>query len=442
MAARQGENFSLYGGHINPAFVKMISMAGFGRRFVSASGCTMTDDTGREYLDFVSGYGALNLGHNHPRVVRALRDVLDSGVPSFSQVDCGILAGLAAEALTGLMPPGLDKAYFCGSGSEAVDAAMKLARAVTGRKRFICCEGAFHGNTLGVLGLTDNPHRRDRFRPLLSDIKRVPFDDATALDRALAKKDCAAFIVEPVLGEGGVVVPGPDYLVRARDICDRTGTLLVLDEVQTGLGRTGSMFAFQQRGISPDAIALAKSLGGGLVPAGAMACRGKLFKKAYGSLRTCLDHRNTFGGGPLAMAALLATIDVIRSESLTERARDLGARLLRRLAEISGAREQIEEVRGVGLMLAVKFRKMRAPGTGWAAGLFAQHVSLALLKRHGIITQVAANDFSVLKIMPPLVIDEPAIDRFADALDEVLGRGGHGKAMLSLAGQLFSKHTR
>jgi acetylornithine/succinyldiaminopimelate/putrescine aminotransferase len=447
LSERTEENFQLFSDYVNPYFVKLLGLVGFGRRFVSSSGFELIDDAGGHYLDFLSGYGSLNVGHNHPKVRKALQVVLTRDIPGFTQVDCGLMTGLAAEKLAGLLPDGLDKVYFCNSGSEAVDAAVKLARAATRRKRIICCDGAFHGNTLSVLGMTDNPSRKDRFRPLIPGIVRVPFDNRDALAHELRWKDVAAFVIEPVLGEGGALVPHPGYFPDALELCHQHGTLLIVDEVQTGLGRTGKMFAFEHFGIAPDAVCLAKSLSGGYIPVGAMATRGDLFERAYGSLRSCMDHKNTFGGGPLAMTAVLATIGIVQEEELIQNAEIQGGYLKQELDKISQKHHQIKELRGIGLMLGLKFAGVSVPGLESvvpntiekaSAELFTQHVALQLLKTHRIITQVAANDFSVLKVMPPLTITRAAIGHFVESLDAILSDSGYARALLSMARELWS----
>ena len=445
LRARRAESFDLYRRYVNPAFVDLIGLVGYGRRFVRSRGLELEDEGGRRYLDFLSGYGCLNIGHNHPTVKAALRDVLDLDVPGFTQIECSLPTGLAAERLAALMPPGLDKVFFCSSGSEAMEAALKLARAATGRKRVVGCEGAFHGTTLGVLGLMDNASRRDRVHPFVPGLVTVPFGDLEALEGALRWGDVAAFVVEPVLGEGGALPARVGYLAQAQALCRKHGALLVVDEVQTGLGRTGRMFAFEHAAITPDAVALAKSLGGGLVPVGALVARDEVFAKAYGTLATCLDHKTTFGGGPLAMAAVLGTLQVIAEEGLVGNAREMGGILSRRLRDLAARHPQIQDVRGEGLMLGIRFEGfakgaldrtlLRRLGSA-TAELYAQTVALRLMEEHAIVTQVAANDLSVLKVMPPLSVDRAAIDRFIGALDAVLSDGGHAAAALRMAKEL------
>ncbi len=443
---RAQENFDLFSDYINPSFVKLLGMIGFGQRYSKSCGLELIDTKGQRYLDFVSGYGVHNIGHNHPEVKEAIKAVIDMDVPGFSQVECGLLPALAAEKLASLLPEDLNKVYFCSSGNEAVDAALKLARGATNRKKFICCDGGFHGNSLGVLGLTDNPDRRDRFRPLIPGVVHVPLGDLDALEKALRWKDVAAMIVEPVLGEGGAIVPEHNYLPAALELCHRYGTLFIVDEVQTGLGRTGSMFAIENTGIVPDAIALSKALSGGLIPVGAMVARGPLFKKAYGNIKNCIDHKTTFSGGPIAMTAVLATLDVIKEEKLIENCKEQGLYLKKKLTELCDRYDQIAEIRGVGLLLGIKFNKVSTPGLKEilpngvhkaAAELFTQYTALQLLKEHKIVTQVGANDFSVLKVMPPLSIDKKSIDHFINSLDEILSDSGYVSAAMSLAKEIW-----
>ncbi len=445
---RRDENFELYRRFINPAEVDLLGLVGFGRRFVSAEGTELEDEHGERYLDFLSGYGALNVGHNHPSIKAALEAVLAENIPSFSQIECGLPAGLAAEKLASLLPDGLDKVFFCSSGSEAVEAALKVARAATKKKRLIGCERAYHGTTCGALGLMGNARLRDPFRPLIPGMSSVPFGDLEALRTVLRWKDVAAFVVEPVLGEGGAVVAPSGYLREAQTLCHRHGALFVVDEVQTGLGRTGRMFAFEEAGITPDVITLSKSLGGGLVPVGATIVRDRVFQKAYGTMASCLDHTTTFGGGPLAMTAVLATLRVLEEESLVENARRQGSYLESRLRELAERHRTIREVRGVGLMLGLRVgdiarglldKTLLASFGRASAELFAQYLALRLMDEHHIVTQVAGNDLTVLKVMPPLAVTRENIDRFVGALDTVLSEGGHRTAMLELAKELI-KH--
>ncbi len=446
LADLRGRAFELHREHVNPGFVELLTLAGYGRTFVRAQGMELEDEAGVRYLDFCSGYGVLNLGYNHPAVKAALREVLEADLPGFAQVDAPLLEGLAARTLARSLPGDLDKVFFCSSGTEAVEACLKLARAATQRPRLVACEGAYHGLTLGSLALNGNAKMRTPFEPLTPGSARIPFGDLGALERELRRGDVAAFVVEPIQGEGGCVLPPPGFLRHAGDACRRAGALLIVDEVQTGLGRTGVRWAFERDGVVPDAIATAKALSGGLVPVGAMVARSGVFARAYGSLGTQHLHGTTFGGGPLAMAAVLATLQVLEEERLVENAAAQGRALKQRLQEIAQRHRVVREVRGEGLMLALEFEDVsrgllgRTPLgrlTEGTATLVAQHVALRLINEHRIVVQTAVNAPSVLKVMPPLLVREEQISQFCAALDAVLAETGHGAALAGLAQEVL-----
>jgi putrescine aminotransferase len=384
-------------------------------------------------------------------VKAALREVLEADPAGFAQVDCPALEGLAARQLCRVLPAGLDRVFFCSSGTEAVEASLKLARAATRRARLVGCEGAYHGLTLGSLSLHGNDSLRRPFEPLTPATARIPFDDARALEHELKRGDVAAFLVEPIQGEGGVVTARPGYLAEALALCHRHGALLLVDEVQTGLGRTGAMFAFERDRIVPDGLCLAKSLGGGLMPVGAMVARSAVFEKAYGTIATCQLHGTTFGGGPLAMAAVLATLAVLEEEHLVENAAAQGRYLQDRLGELAHRHKAVRQIRGRGLMLAVKLedlsrglleRTLLARLGDASAALLAQHLALQLMNEHRIVVQTAVNDAGVLKIMPPLTVQREQIDRFVAALDAVLENAGHAKAIAGLALEVLRRKTQ
>ncbi len=309
---------------------------GFVKTFVRGLGNELWDADGKAYLDFVAGFGALNLGHNHPAVVRSVRAALDEQASGFTPAAINPLAAALAEQLVALAPPGLEMVFFANSGTEAVEAGLKLARATTQRPGLLSCERSFHGKSLGSLSVTGNGVYQRPFGPLLPECQTVPFGDVSALERSLHTRRFAAFIVEPIQGEGGMIVPPAGYLRAAQELCRATGTLLIVDEVQTGLGRTGTLFAVDEEGVEPDVLTLAKSLGGGLVPLGAMLCRRDLWMKAYGSAQTFALHTSTFGGGSLACAAGLATLRVLRDEDLCANARARGQQLQQGLQDLAG----------------------------------------------------------------------------------------------------------
>ncbi|WP_260614532.1 aminotransferase class III-fold pyridoxal phosphate-dependent enzyme, partial [Streptomyces sp. WAC02707] len=339
---------------INPPMARLFGAHGLDRVFTRGSGCTLTTEDGTDYLDFVAGYGCLNLGHNHPAVTERLRDFLDRGSPTFVQyVSMPEQAAELAERLGDLAPGRPERVFFSNSGTEAVEAALKVARAATGRTRLVHTGNSYHGKTLGALSVTGRARHREAFGPLLPDTVEVPFGDLDAL--AAAVDGAAAFIVEPVQGEGGVVLPPAGYLKAARELCRRAGAAFVLDEIQTGLGRTGRLFAAEHDGLDPDVLCVAKSLSGGLVPIAATLCRGDLWDAAYGSTDRALLHSSTFGGGNFAAAAGLATLDVLTSEGLPEHARKVGEHLRGALRAACAPYGFVKDVRGIGLMTAIEF---------------------------------------------------------------------------------------
>jgi len=424
--------------HVNPVLLGVAGKGGLVKTFVRGQGMELWDADGRSYLDFVGGFGAMNLGHNHPAVARAVTAALEQQAPGFAQSGVNPLAAALAEQLVELTPPGLEMVFFCNSGTEAVEAALKLARAASGRTDLLSCERSFHGKSLGSLSVTGNPTLQRPFGPLLPGCETVPFGDTTALELALHTRRFAAFVVEPIQGEGGMNEPPDGYLRQGQRLCRETGTLLVVDEVQTGLGRTGALFAVNHEGVEPDLMMLAKSLGGGLVPLGAMLARRDLWMKAYGTVQGFTLHSSTFGGGSLACAAGLAALRALQEEGLLENAQARGRQLAAGLAGLSRRCPLVKEVRGRGLMLGLEFnplpRTVRehfkgADASGLAAfqvadldglidsipGLYAMQT---LLENHGIYTQVARSNPRVLRIQPPLNVTEGQAARFLDALEE------------------------
>ncbi len=321
IAQLAGRASQLHERYINPILVGLGHKNGFVKTFVRGLGNELWDADGKAYLDFVAGFGSMNLGHNHPAVVRAVRAALDEQASGFTPSAINPFAANLAEQLIAVAPPGLEMVFFANSGTEAVEAGLKLARATIHRPGLLSCERSFHGKSLGSLSVTGNGVYQRPFGPLLPECQAVPFGDLPALERALHTRRFAAFIVEPIQGEGGMIVPPAGYLRAAQELCRSTGTLLIVDEVQTGLGRTGTLFAVDEEGVEPDILTLAKSLGGGLVPLGAMLCRRDLWMKAYGSAQTFALHTSTFGGGSLACAAGLAALRVLRDEDLCATAR-------------------------------------------------------------------------------------------------------------------------
>lgn len=412
----------MHADHINPTLIEALGLLGYGRDFVRAEGVALHDAEGRSYLDFLAGYGSLLLGHNHPDVRAALEEVLRAGAPNFLQISPQPLAGALAARLAKAAPGDLSIAYLVSSGSEAVEGAMKLARAVTRRPRYVAAELGYHGNTFGALSVTGGKKYRAPFEPLMQGCAIVPWGDAAAIERELKRRDVAAVVLEPMQGEGGMRLPPRGYLAEVARLCKRYGTLLVLDEVQTGLGRTGKMFACEHEGVVPDVIALAKGLSGGLVPVGAYLTTRRLWERAYGSLDRYDAHSATFTGGPLACAAGIATLEVIARDRLVDRAAGLGGALgagLRRAAE---GHALVKEVRGRGLLWGVE---LKSPGGDATASLVGQWLAVGMMER-GMVTQVCTQAAEVVRAEPPLLVERAQIDRFCAAFAETLAQHSTG----------------
>jgi ornithine--oxo-acid transaminase len=429
LASRAGEALALNQRYLNPKLGRVLRTLGFDVDWAQGRGSYLIDRRGRAYLDLLSGYGMFALGRNHPYVKQQLQHVLAADTPNLPQLGVSTLSGALAEQLVARSPASLAAVLLTNSGTEAVEGALKLARAATGRPRILYCERGFHGLTLGSLSVNGNSEFRERFGELLAGCEAVPFGDLGALERELCTGDVAAFVVEPVQGKG-VHLPPDGYLLEAQVLCRRAGTLFIVDEVQTGLGRTGEFLALDHWGLQPDMVTLAKALSGGFVPAGALLASREIFDATFDSMERSVVHGSTFGGGDLAAAAALAYLTVLDREGLIARARRLGELLLELTRPLVERYEIVRAVRGLGLIWAIEL----GPPAGRAArrlwevieqrqpGLFAQMVTIPLFRDHRILTQVAGHHMNVIKALPPLVIEEEDIRRFVFALDDVLAQ--------------------
>lgn len=424
---RGAEGFALNERFLNTQLVRVLKTIGFDRRYVRAQGAYLYDDRGDQYLDLLSGYGVFAVGRNHPDVVRVLREVLEAELPGLVQMDVSLLAGILAERLLATAPGGLDKVFFANSGAEAVEAAIKFARYHTGRPGLVHCDHGFHGLTLGALSLNGDDIFREGFGPLLPESRRVPWNDLSALERALASRDVAAFFAEPIQGHG-VNLPADDYLREAARLCRKYGTLFVADEIQTGLGRTGRFWAIEHWGVEPDLLLSAKALSGGFVPVGAVLLRKPVFDSLFSNMVRAPVHGSTFSKNNLAMAAGIATLDVIAGEGLVAHAAKVGEALIADLKGLVGRYDFVREVRGKGLMLAIEFGppgKLHQKAAyklldAAQKGLFSQLVTVPLFQRHRILSQTAGHDLPVVKFLPPLVIGDADRQWIVRAVNEVV----------------------
>ena len=427
LAAHRGENFTLHEQYLNAQMVRVLRTIGYDRRYVRGRGQYLYDDRGDEYLDLLAGFGVFAVGRNHPQVVGALTDLLGQELPDLVQLDASLLSGLLAKKLLGSMPGDVSRVFFCNSGTEATEAAIKFSRYATKRSKLLYCENAFHGLTTGALALNGEEIFRAGFGPLLPDCHAVPFNDLAALEQALSGRDVAAFFFEPIQGKG-VNLPDDGYLPEAERLCRKYGALVVADEIQTGLGRTGKLWAIDHWGLEPDMILTAKALSGGFVPIGAVAMRKGIMDAVFNRMDRAVVHGSTFSKNNLAMAAGLATLQVIEEEKLVEHAAALGGELIRELGALVAKHEFLAAVRGKGMMIAIEFGAPRslALRAAWSVleaakkGLFCQMVAIPLLKKHRILTQTAGYGTNVIKLLPPLVIDARDKDRIVAALDDVI----------------------
>jgi ornithine--oxo-acid transaminase len=424
-AEREADRYALHTKYLNEQMVRLLRTIGFDVGFRRGTGSYLYDRDDVRYLDLLGGFGVFALGRNHPRVREALIQVLNADLPNLVQLDVPPLAGILAERLLGFVPF-LDKVFFANSGAEVVEASIKFAHAATGRRQLVYCAHAFHGLSYGALSLNGDAIFRKGLGPLLPDCVEIPFNDLDALERALAPGQAAAFIVEPIQGKG-VNMPDDGYLEGALALCRRHGTLMIADEIQTGIGRTGRFLAVQHWGIEPDMVLLAKSLSGGHVPIGAVLTRKSIYDKLFSRIDRAVIHGSTFAKNDLAMAAGIATLDAIESEGLIENAQRIGARLLGAFTAMGERYELIKDVRGKGLMIGIEFGPPRSLKlkASWNAletintGLFCQLITIPLFKQHKILSQVAGHDIHTIKLLPPLIItpeDCTWIERSFDAV--------------------------
>ena len=381
---------------VNPTQVALLKVGGFDHIEACAEGMTLTDLEGNSYIDCLGGYGVFSLGHRHPKVVQAVKDQLDR-IPMASKTFLNKpLADLSAK-LAEITPGDLQYSFISNSGAEAAEAALKIARMATGKTDFVSTHGAYHGKTMGALSVTGREVYRLPFEPMLPGASFAPFGDADAID-ALITGQTAAVILEPIQGEGGIQVPPDDYFPRVREICDKHGILLIVDEVQTGLGRTGKMFAINHWNVKPDILILAKALGGGVMPIGATLATEEIWAKVF--RENPFIHTTTFGGGEMACAAALAALEAIWEENLPANAAENGAYFLAGLKRIAADHPNIlKEARGLGLMLGVEF-------TDSDIGKLV----IGTMVHRGVIAAYTLNNPKVIRFEPPLIITRSEID--------------------------------
>lgn len=409
---------------LNTKLTELLKILDCDKVYKDADNCVIKDSEGNEYIDFLGAYGAMNLGSNNLNVVDALdkvRNKLNLAFIGLNPYEAGL-----AENLVKLTDNQLQHVFFCNSGSESVESSLKMARAATGKSRIIYCRNSYHGKSFGALTVTGQAHYRQKFEPLIPDMVEVPYGNIEELEKELAK-GAAAFIVEPIQGEGGIITPPENYFREVRELCTKHEVLLILDEVQTGFGRTGTFFAYEQENIIPDILCLAKSLGGGIMPMGACISKEWVYQKAYGELSTCMLHSTTFGGNTYACAAGIATIETIVKEDLVKECKEKGNFLMEGLNNLKERYYGIKEVRGRGLMVGVEFENNIDDTLKEANGIkelpfnsYGAYIASGLINEYGIVTAYSTNNMNLIRLEPPLTITYDQIEKFLSALGNLL----------------------
>ncbi|MCA9634054.1 MAG: aspartate aminotransferase family protein [Myxococcales bacterium] len=417
-----------YVDHVNPAFIQLLGAFGSGRVFVRAEGMKLWDDHEREYLDFLGGFGAINLGHNPAELAMALTRALDEKHPNILHVGPQIWAGELGAALAERFPR-LPVALFSCSGGEAVEAAIKLARAASKRPGIVYASGGFHGTGLGNLSVMGFARWRKPFRPLIPDCHEVPFGDLEALKNVLKRRKIAGVLLEPIQGEAGVLMPPGAYLAGVQALCRKHGALFMLDEIQTGLARTGRLCSYQHESdLDPDVVILGKSLGGSLIPISATLTRTEIQKRAYGSVFKFDLHGSTLSGNALGCRVALETLRLIDAWGLCGRAQNRGEQLQAGLEERLSGHPLVRAVRGQGLLVGLE---LGPTGSNWvqrhaprlvkllSRQVLGQWLSVRLLER-GLLTQPASQQWDVLKLTPPLTVSAEEVDTLVATIGEIL----------------------
>ncbi|MEW6736539.1 MAG: aminotransferase class III-fold pyridoxal phosphate-dependent enzyme [Acidobacteriota bacterium] len=416
-----------YGRHVNPPLAQFLSLSGRDQHFVKAAGCYLITDQGESYADWIAGMGSLNLGHNHPRLIDCITKHISAGTPNLFIENLNPFAGMLAKQLVHSLGEDFATCFFSNSGTEAVEAAIKLAIAATGRRMIVYCQDGYHGTTLGALSMMAQGVYRERFEPLLPSFQAIPFGDLAALQTALSEQP-AAFVLEPIQIEAGLRILPHGFLAAAKAMCREQGTLLVLDEVQTGLGRTGSLCAFQQEGAAPDILVLAKSLGGGLVPIGAMVAGPGLFARAYGDYRACEIHNSTFGGNALACQVALATLSIIEQRDFLVTVSERGEQLNHLLTNTLSEHPLVAGITMRGLLGGIKLRDLDHPWFSWQNLGIDDFANMPIvgpllvhrMYRRKVLVQVCGHDWNTIRIEPPLIVSEPECETFVAILKEQL----------------------
>jgi ornithine--oxo-acid transaminase len=448
IATRTGEELALNDRYLNPQMGRILRTLGIDKTWVAGDRAYLIDSAGERYLDLISGYGVFALGRNHPDVIAGVQDVLAAGTANLPQLGVTLLSGVLAEQLLARAPASVGAMVPANTGTESVEAAIKISRAATGRERILFADHGFHGLTLGSLSANGNDEFRAGFGPFLPGFDAVPFGDLDAIETELARGDVAAVLLEPVQGKGVHIAPD-GYLAGVQRLCREAGTLFVCDEVQTGIGRTGRFLALEYWDLQPDLICVAKALSGGLVPIGGVLVSRDAFDRVFDGMERAVRHGSTFGTNDLAAAAALATLRVIERDGVVEHAERMGALLLELTRPLVDQFEVVREVRGLGLMWAIEFGPPAGGGSRAVfnaveraqPGLFAQLITVPLFHEHRILVQVAGHHMNVVKALPSLLIDEREVRLLADALADVVAKAERVPSAMTRFGLRMARGT-
>ena len=446
----QSTNQRAYEQHVNPQWVRLLELLEMNAVYTECRGEVLRTAEGRQILDFLSGYCVYNAGHNHPGIVGALQRELAKAGPSMLQSHVNSTAGELANRLLQLAGGRVNKVYFSTSGSDGVETAIKFSRAHTGRAGLLAARGAFHGLTCGALALMDSGFWSSGFGAMIPGVEFVDFGDLAQLEKKLATRSHAALILEPIQGEAGIVLPPKGYLQGAQELCRKYGTVFVLDEVQTGLGRTGRFLAAHHYGLEPDMVVLAKALSGGLVPVGAVLMTDAIYESVYDSLKRAIVHTSTYSESGLAMRAGLATLEVLENEQLGPHSLAMGEAFRAELREVLKPFEMVQEVRGMGHFSGIVFGAPRSLALRLSfeafmrihPAMFGQMLVMRLYREHGILTQICGNNFLVLKAAPPLNTTPESLQTFIEAMRSTMEYVHNSRSFWADALRLASRAAR
>jgi putrescine aminotransferase len=411
----------LYKNYFSDSLYKIFKLSGFDNHFVKAKGMKVWDDCGDEFLDFSGGYGTLNIGHNNERVLNALNEFRD--YPNILQQSINVFNGVLSNNLCYLTKGNFSHFHFTSTGAETVEEALKTAMMVNKEGAIVYFSKAYHGKTLGAISCLGNKIK-DNYNVFEDNFIECTFNDFEELQSIVEENDVSAILIEPIQGEGGINVPKEDFLQKVRCLCDEKEILLIFDEIQTGLGRCGSMFCYELYNVVPDMLCLSKSLSGGIVPIGCLAMKQELWDRTYGKLKNATLLSSTFGGNTFASIAAIEALSIIMEEKLPERAFELGEYTLKKLQGLKEKHRLIKEVRGKGLFIGIEFN-LSLLSYGTTAEFLMSTIIGEMLHKYGIICGFTENNPAVLRVEPPLIVEKHHIDYFVHCLDKVLEKNNH-----------------